>query len=77
MKRKRFAEEQIIGIFRGHELGTKTADRRLVLPRKHIRQPSLWLPSRRSSVVATTSAIFEGTSASRPSICSRLDSIAP
>jgi len=31
MKRKRFTEEQIIGILREHELGTKTAD----LCRKH------------------------------------------
>ena len=26
MKRKRFTEEQIIGVLREHELGTKTAD---------------------------------------------------
>ena len=31
MKRKRFTEEQIIGVSREHELGTKTAD----LCRKH------------------------------------------
>lgn len=31
MKRKRFTEEQIIGILKEHELGTKTAD----LCRKH------------------------------------------
>jgi putative transposase len=31
MKRKRFAEEQIIGVLREHELGGKTAD----LRRKH------------------------------------------
>jgi putative transposase len=31
MKRKRFTEEQIIGILREHELGTRTAD----LCRKH------------------------------------------
>jgi putative transposase len=26
MKRKRFTEEQIIGVLKEHELGTKTAD---------------------------------------------------
>jgi putative transposase len=31
MKRKRFTEEQIIGVLKEHELGTKTAD----LCRKH------------------------------------------
>lgn len=31
MKRKRFSEEQIIGVLREHEAGTKTAD----LARKH------------------------------------------
>jgi putative transposase len=31
MKRRRFTEEQIIGVLREHELGTKTAD----LCRKH------------------------------------------
>jgi putative transposase len=31
MKRKRFTEEQIIGVLREHELGAKTAD----LCRKH------------------------------------------
>lgn len=31
MKRKRFTEEQIIGVLKGHELGAKTAD----LCRKH------------------------------------------
>jgi putative transposase len=31
MKRKRFMEEQIIGVLREHELGAKTAD----LCRKH------------------------------------------
>jgi putative transposase len=31
MKRKRFSEEQIIGVLKEHELGTKTAD----LCRKH------------------------------------------
>jgi hypothetical protein len=35
MKRKRFTEEQIIGVLREHELGAKTAD----LCRKHGWQP--------------------------------------
>jgi putative transposase len=26
MKRKRFTEEQIIGVLKGHQLGTKTSD---------------------------------------------------